>query len=196
MAECLNNIISADIQKNCDKRPKGGLENDVVVIPWADVDWVATTFDAQNPLLCTDLKLKSGKTGFKIEGLKSTNKAFFEKATDDYGSFYKHKYTGVLVNPTAENRHQLYNLLNEEAYVIVVEKKWKGANDASAFIVLGKDNGLYGGVHTYGSDDNNGVEVFEMATDEKESERYPALNLLETDYATTKAAFDNKFATA
>jgi len=193
MAECLNNILTADILKDCNNRPKGGLEYDVVAILRDDVDWTATTFDANNPLLCTNLQLKTGKSGYKIEGFKSTNKAFFEKATDDFGSFYKHKFTGMLVNQFYANRQALYNLLNEERYVVVVEKKWKGDRKRSAFLLLGKDSGLVGNVHTYGSDDNNGVEVFEMATVEGEGERYPAINIDEGDYDTTKAAFDNKF---
>jgi len=196
MAECLTNILTADILKNCNNRPKGGLEYDVVAILRDDVDWTATTFDANNPLLCTNLQLKSGKSGYKIEGFKSTNKAFFEKATDDFGSFYKHKFTGMLVNQTPANRKALYDLLNENRYILVVEKKWKGASNEGAFIFLGKDSGLVGNVHTYGSDDSNGVEVFEIATIEGEGERYPAINVLETDYDTTKTAFDNKFAQA
>jgi len=190
---CLDNKLNQDILKSCDLRPKAGLEVDMVAILWDDIDWSATTFDATNKMLVTNLALKTGKTGYKIQGFKVSNNLNFEKQTDDIGSGYQHKIAGVLANPTAANRYALYSLLNEERYVFVVERKWKGENKASAFLMIGKDNGITGSTHTYGSAENNGMEIFEMTTPEGELERYPALSLLHTDYDTTKGAFDNKF---
>lgn len=194
MADCLNNILTQDILKNCDEKPKAGLETTLLPILRDDIDWGATIFDNLNPLLLTNLVLKPGKSGHKIEGFKLSNTLNFEKQENDYGSGYQHKVTGVLVNPTASNRNEMYNLLNEERYVFLVERKWKGADDNDAFLMIGKDNGVIGKVHTYGSADNGGTEVFEMTTPDEELERYPAINVLHTDYETTKGAFDNGFA--
>ena len=193
---CTAKYLSADILGNCEANPKTGLEVDVLLVPKKDVDMSNLTYDANNELLMTNFQLKSGNNAFKLDGVKGKDihKYFFEKKDTDYTTGYQHKFTGLVLNLTAANRNELYKLENGEEYVAIIEKKWKGADEKDAFYVLGIGVGLVGTVHTGSSVDNGGAEVFELQTKETDVESKPPVTLLHTDYATTKTAFDNKFA--
>ena len=108
---------------------------------------------------------------------------------------YKHLFSGVLLNPSAANKAALKALSSSSRYVIVVEKKWKGVDQADAFEVLGWKAGLKIASSVYDSKESDGVIKFELASADGYEEPDMTLNLLETDYATTQTAFINKFAT-
>jgi hypothetical protein len=63
-------------------------------------------------------------------------------------------------------------------------------------VVLGFNSGLVASSDTWNANENDGVEIFELSSLDSFEEPKPYYTLLETDYATTKAAFDNKFAVA
>lgn len=193
MALNCEEIISADIQRNCDENPVAGLEVNILLFNKKDVDYSALTFDAGNDLLCTNFQLLSGKVGYLLEGVKQSNSAMEELVKKDYANQWKHLLRGVILNPTVENRKALENLMSGSEYVSIIEKKWKGNSDADAFILLGLDSGLTGSSATWDSKEADGVEVFEMSSEDGQEEPKRARNLLETDYATTKIAFGNKW---
>jgi len=62
--------------------------------------------------------------------------------------------------------------------------------------LLGFDSGLEISTVVWNSKESDGVIKFEMASAEGYEEPNMTRNLLETDYATTKTAFENKFLTA
>lgn len=192
---CITDKISADILVDCENLSISGLEADVILIPRSDFDRAASTINAGNDILLDNLTCKLGTTGFKLEGVKqlhSTNSEFVpsEETVDKF----RHTFRGVILTPSAANRLQASKLAKGESYVVVVNKKWKGAGDADAFQVFGYDAGLYLTEMTEGSKDNDGNILFALASKDSSLETEIPRNLLMTDYATTLTAFNNKFA--
>ncbi len=189
--------LAADLEKDCDNKPKGGIEVDVVLINMDDIDYSTSTIDAANNLIITNLSTFSGTAGFKLEGIKQVNGASFELIKNEEGfDKYGHLFAGVILNPSAENKKQLANIASGGRYVVVVEKKWKGADQEDAFEVLGWDAGLVISTIVWNTKESDGVIKFELASEDGFEEPEMTRNNLETDYATTKIAFDAKYATA
>lgn len=188
--------LAADILKDCNNAPVAGLEVDVLLFNREDVDFGSLTYDATNDLILTNFQLLSGSTGFKLEGIKQSNGASSELVVKDYTNAYKHMISGAIVAPSAENMLSLEQIMNGGSYVAIVERKWKGTNGDDAFLVLGLDAGMIASSSTWNSKENSGIELFELASEDQYEEPRKPRVLLETDYATTKAAFDNKFVQA
>tara|TARA_R110000737_G_scaffold46886_1_gene66671 strand:+ start:856 stop:1449 length:594 start_codon:yes stop_codon:yes gene_type:complete len=189
--------LSNDIAKNCDVKPIGGIEVNVVLIPFEDIDKATSTIDGTNDLLITNLATKSGTQGYFIEGIKQSQGASFElvKKEDSFDKF-KHMFTGVVLTPSVANKKSLSEVSSGARYVAVVEKKWKGVTQADAFEVLGWDAGLVISEMVWNTKESDGIIKFVVASEDGFEEPYMTKNVLETDYATTKTAFDLKFATA
>ena len=115
---------------------------------------------------------------------------------DDVLDKWRHTYDGVIASPTTENRLEASKLAKGEAYLVVIRKRFKGANGEDEFIVLGWDTGVYITVMTENSREADGMFKFTLSSKDKYLEYDMARNLLETDNATTLLAFNNKFATA
>lgn len=189
-----NDLLTADILKNCAVKPVAGLEVDILLFNREDIDYGALTYDATNTThLLTALVLKSGKTGYLVEGIKQSNGAAWELVVKDYGNAYKHTISGVVLAPSADNLKSLGEVLDGGSYVAVVERKWKGTDSDDAFVVLGLDAGVVASSANWNSKENDGIVLFELSSEDGFEEPKSKIVLLETDYATTKTAFDNKF---
>lgn len=193
MADCTGKI-TADILKDCDYLPVGGLELDVVLINEDDINRDAVTFDNANRLKMTNLQLKSGKTGYKISGVKQSNGKRYELVKKENApDKFKQFFSGVVFAPSAANKLQLANLTVGARYIVVVEQKWKGASNAEAFEVLGYNSGLELATLTNNSRESDNAILFELASPDGYEEPNPPYTLLETSYAATKTLFTNKF---
>ena len=190
-------LIDADILYDCDNGSVGGLEVDVVLINRADLDLAALTYDPANKLKLTNLALKATKTGYLLKSVKQVHSTNYELVPKDTGvDKVSHVFNGLILTPSADNKLQLQNMKDGADLVAVVEKKWKGVDDADAFEVLGIESGLILTAVSYTSTENDGAITFTLSSQEGYEEPKLPLNLLETDYATTKTAFGNKFASA
>ena len=189
--------LTAAIAKNCDEKPQGGLEVNAVLINYDDIDFASSTIDAGNDLIITSLATDSGTQGYFLEGVKQTNAISFElvKKEDTYDG-YKHTFAGVILAPSAVNKDLLKEIGSGGRYVVVVEKKWKGTDDVDAFEVLGWDSGLVISTMVYNSKESDGVIKFELSSEDGFEEPEMPRNNLETNYVTTKVAFDAFYATA
>lgn len=187
--------LSADIIKDCDNKPIGGLEVNAVLINFDDIDKAASTLDT-NDLVITNLATVSTTSGFLLEGIKQTNGASFElvKKEDSFDAF-KHLFSGVILTPSAVNKKSMAEIASGGRYVVVVEKKFKGELGIDAFEVLGWDSGLVISTLVWNTKEADGVIKFELASEDGYEEPEMTRNNLETDYATTKIAFDAKYAT-
>lgn len=189
--------ITADILLDCDNIPVSGLEVNALIFNKNDIDRTATTFDPANKVLMTNLQSLSGKQGFKIEGVKQSNsKTYSLVLKENLFDKWLHQFNGLIVNPTADNKLQLSNMSKDGRYVVVIEQLWKGANDESAFEVLGYNVGLKLTESVNNSLENENGITLVLASEANYEEPEVPYTLLETDYATTKTAFDNGFATA
>lgn len=186
--------LTADIEKDCDNKPKGGIEVNVVLINMEDIDKATSTLDVTNDLLITNIGLKDNTSGYTIEGIKQAQGASFEMVKKEESfDMYKHNFNGVILNPSIENKKSLSNIGAGGRYVAVIEKKWKGTDQADAFEVLGWDSGLVISEMTWNSKEADGVIRFVLSNEDGYEESEMPRNVLETDYATTKIAFDNGF---
>jgi hypothetical protein len=187
-------LITANILFDCDNPSIGGLETDVLLINAEDINIATTTISATNKTLMTNLALKATKVGFLLQGVKQINGTSYELVKKEFGpDKFKHMFTGVILNPSAANKLQATLLSEGGKYVVVVEQKWKGAANADAFQVYGYKSGLELMTLTYNSKENDGTISFTLESTEGYEEPIVPMTLLETDYATTKTAFDAKF---
>lgn len=189
--------LAADIIKDCDNKPKGGIEVNVVLINFEDIDKGASTLDGTNDLIITSLATKSGTTGYSLEGVKQVNGASFEFVPkEETFDKYKHVFSGVILTPSAANKKSIANVASGGRYVVVIEKRWKGADQEEAFEVLGWDSGLSITSMVWNTKEADGAIKFELASTDGYEEDEMTRNLLETDYDTTLTAFNAKFASA
>ena len=198
MALNCEQLLAADIERDCDNTPIAGLEVNVLFFNMADINKALTTFDVTTDLLMTNFDLLTGsKSGYLIEGIRANNfKATYELVKTDYANSYKHLISGVILNPSVENRKALESMASGGKFVAIVEKVWKGVNSEDAFEVYGYSSGLKGATVVFNSAENNGVITFEMASEDGYEEPRMPYNVLETDYATTAAAFATKWLSA
>lgn len=189
--------LTAAIAKNCTEKPMGGLEVNAVLINYDDIDFATSTYDGANDLIITSLATASGTQGFFLEGVKQTNAISFELVKkEDTWDGYKHVFAGVILAPSAVNKELLAQVASGGRYVVIVEKKWKGTDDVDAFEVLGWDSGLVISTMVYNSKESDGAIKFELASEDGFEEPDMPRNNLETNYATTKVAFEAFYATA
>jgi hypothetical protein len=187
-------LITADVLFDCANPSIGGLETDVLLINAEDLNIATTTVSGTNKTLITNLALKATKTAFLLQGVKQINGTSYELVKKEFGpDKFKHMFTGVILNPSAANKLQATHLSEGGKYVVVVEQKWKGAANADAFQVYGYKSGLELMTLTYNSKENDGTISFTLESTEGFEEPLLPMTLLETDYATTKTAFDAKF---
>jgi hypothetical protein len=196
MPDCTGNL-TADIVFDCANAPIGGIEQNIVLIKKDDIDVSATIIDGTNRVLVTNLQLKPGSTGYRLEGIKQSNgKAWELVKKENAPDKFKHTFSGVIFNPSAANKQQADELSKGAKYVAVVEQVWKGANSADAFEILGLKSGLELITMTNSSKENDNMIVFELSSADGFEETTMPKTLLETDYETTKTAFDSKFVQA
>jgi len=189
--------LTGDILFDCLNAPVGGIEQNVVLINKNDIDVVNTTTDATNNIKLTNLQLKPGKTGYKLTGVKQSNGKSWELVPKENApNKFKHTFKGVIFNPSAENKQQADYLAQGGSYIAVIEQKWKGANNADAFEVLGAVSGMELSTMTNNSAENDNMIVFELSSADGFEEPTMPKTLLDVSYTATKTAFDNKFVQA
>lgn len=190
-------LLEADFVLNCDDRAKGGLESDILLFNRDDVDFDSITYDATNSNIVTNFQLKTGKTGYLLQGVKQVNSTAWELVKQEFSfDTYKHTLNGTILTPSAANKEQAEKISSGGRYVAIVNRKYKGVDNGDAFEILGLGCGLEAETMTYGSSENNGVITFVLASVEGEEETSIPKTVLETDYATTLTSFDAKFAQA
>ena len=196
MQDC-KGLLDGDILYNCQEGGVAGLETSIIIINRDDINVASITYNPNNKMIMTGFQLNSGKTGFLLQGVKQVNSTAFELVKKETSADKKkHTFNGVILSLSAENKLRLEKMSEGGNYVVVVEKKWKGANDADAFDVLGIDVGLELNVATFNSNEADGNAIFELSSvDGFEEPKFP-VNMLLTDYTTTKTAFTNKFVQA
>ena len=195
MASCFLKLL-ADILVDCDNLPVAGLEVDALLINRVDIDYAATVFDGTFKNLITNLELKPGSNkGILLEGVKQVNFHDSEVvvAEDTFNKF-KHGFAGRMMHLTKEVRRDIDNMSNStDGFVVVVQKKWKGLNNESAFVVLGWEQGLFISEGKEASNELDGTFNFKLSSDDLLLEARSPYLVLETDFATTLTAFNTGF---
>ena len=192
--------IASGVVKACGlEKPVMGIEQDLVLINEKDLPLAGITFDETNPNeLITALELAAGKVGFLVEGLKQImnyNNSF--ETPDDAESGVIHTIAGIRVQQnTVEAQKFVNDLINGARVYAVIEMKWKGTDNANAFRFFGIKYALELKEMADASNENDAVKVLTLGTPNGFREPFVPHQLLDTDYDTTKTAFDNKFEAA
>lgn len=175
--------ITADIERDCDNQPTGGVKPTMRVINSEDVETV--TYDATNPLIVTDIILKAGKKAFKYEVFKRGHKPRFTKVNGDYGDRYRHEVDSSIQVWNNATKAQVEGL--NGASVIVIAENLQNSGDAR-FEIYGLDAGLFvadGAVRNL--NENEGVYVYTLASDDLSLEPHIPRSFWSTSYAATIA---------
>lgn len=140
-----NGIIKAGIPKgDCANLPAKGYERRAILINREDIDFANATLSADRQNVLTSLGLKSGKTGYEVHQMGGTPFSGSNAALEDntyYRSVTKNVVIAVLNNDRDVYGNFVDPLINGE-FVMVLERKDKGKDSASAFEVVGYHNGL------------------------------------------------------
>ena len=180
--------ITKDLLVDCNASQ--GIEVNAVLINSEDIDRTASTITDK----VVNINLKSGTKGFKLEGIKQINSYLSEiEVNEDSLNKFNHQFNGRIYDLSAENREEIDALGSGANLVVVVEKKYKGASNESAFVVLGFQNGLEISEGVENSAENDGVFTFSVASNPLALEPKSPLIYFDTDYDTSKTAFDNSF---
>lgn len=180
--------LTANLLVDCNASQ--GIEVNVVLINSKDIDRVASVVTGKNVVI----NLLTGTTGYKIEGIKQINSYRSSITVSDAAlNKFNHEFVGRIYDLSAEAREQIDALGAGANLVAVVEKKYKGVNNESAYVVLGFQNGLEISEGVENSAENDGVFTFTLASNPLALEPKNPLIYLDTDYATSKTAFDNAF---
>ena len=187
---CISKLTN-DIFRDCKMLGKKGVESESILINFEDVDFSASTV---NGAKITNLSLKSGTTGYRIESYKQlggfSNAAV---ASTDGQEGFTHSITGRIEGSTLEASERLKEL-QQGRFIQVVKTIFKGSNQEDEFKVLGFSNGLELSESTIVSNENNGNILFTMTTLDGNIEPYMYNVLLMGDSDSTKEAFDGLFA--
>lgn len=179
-----------DIVADCEDLSFAGLEAIVRLINRNDIDYAATTFNAEKTV-CTNLVLKATKVAYSIVGFKKSNDAEFKLVKKDaVNDAFEHALKGVAFNRKKETLAQINKFCSGNRIVAVVEYKHKGTTNTEAFMIYGIAAGMELAEATHTANTNNGTISLRFASVKDEEEPKVPCLFLKTDYATTKTAFD------
>ncbi len=186
---------------DCDNKPTGGIDQEIILINKSDINLTTTVLDrtltdSAGTHKVTTLELKSGATGYSFSSIRS--KRLFSvgasiNINDDGPNDWTHTLNTRVFNLCEESLVFLKGLGEGAEVVAVVQTNDKGTDSACAFQVYGFDKGLKLTEATYNSNENKGTIPLVLASAAPDFEPYPPMLYLDTDYATTLAAFEAKF---
>lgn len=140
-----NGIIKHGIPKgDCNNLPAKGYERLAVLVNREDIDFAGTKLSETHQNVLTSMALKTGKTGYEVHQMGGTPFSGSNAALEDntyYRSVTKNVVIAVLNNDREVYGQFVDPLINGE-FVMILERKDKGKDQASAFEVVGYHNGL------------------------------------------------------
>lgn len=194
MANCLEDKITGDILYECTNKSKKGIDKSkAVIINFDDIDRQASTLVGAK---VTDIVLKTGTTGYSLEWFKDLANGINTFVPNAEGiDGFSQSFLCRLPNSSLENIERATEFKNGR-FVVVYEKKFKGATGADAFEIAGWENGLYLGEMVKDLSQNSGAITFTLNTKEGEEEEYISYIFDEGQgYAVNETSFNALFAT-
>lgn len=190
--------ITAGITRNCLDKMVNGLEDELILINWVDVDREASEFDANNKMIITDIVLKTispPASGFKIEGQNASN----EHNTALVKRRFVNGWDQNLMFRVFDNTPEVKEILRDaeqSRFVAIIKNKYNNRNattpGTTVFEVLGWEHGLELNEVTRnaGDEESAGGWVLTAGCDETLKEPYPPYTFFDTSLAVTQAKFD------
>lgn len=190
-APCLGKI-AANIDQDCDNPRVSGYENIALIINRDDIDWASITVDSSNPRIVKTLALNSG-TGIKpyvIYNPRVNPAPFngtqteFSADNNNYAKTLQFYFEGIGGGASMD----VVEPLKSGSYLVILQRK-DHRGDGS-FQILGYQSGLVASAQV--QDEETGYWLMTMNSNEPSAE----IAFFNTDYATTKTAFDTLLALA
>ncbi len=177
------NEITADVERDCDALPGGGVKPVMRLINIDDIEEV--TYDVTNPVIVTNITLKTGKRAFKYEVYKNGHKPRFTRVNDDFGYAWNHEVDSSIQTWDNASKAQVIGL-NGASVVAILENNQK--NSDAGIEIYGLESGLGvadGAIRNLA--ENKGVFVFTLQSDPESLEPEIPRSLWAANYAATQA---------
>ena len=190
MAIC-DYLISKAISVDCENQSVAGLEPNGLIINRDDIDFSATTFDAQNPNIIKTLVLKSGKKAFDIiqQGATPFTGVASNLNVGTYRNTWTHDVPIAILGNDPDIAANIIDKLSNGTFVVILRNVQKGATGDAEYQVYGYAQGLRAseGVNEKYSEDTDGGWLITL-----QEQRAPksAMFFFNTDATTTATAYE------
>ena len=190
MAIC-DYLISKAISVDCENQSVAGLEPNGLIINRDDIDFSATTFDAQNPNIIKTLVLKSGKKAYDIiqQGATPFTGVASNLNVGTYRNTWTHDVPIAVLGNDPDIAANIIDKLSNGTFVVILRNVQKGATGNAEYQVYGYAQGLRAseGVNEKYSEDTDGGWLITL-----QEQRAPksAMFFFNTDATTTATAYE------
>lgn len=181
-------LLAENIASDCDNPRVAGYEQVGLIFNKEEIDYSALVVDASNPRIIKTIAAKTGKKPFVVYNNKNNPLPFngtqtaFNADNDRYDKTLQFYVEGI----GGENAADVIEPLKGGDYVVILQRK-DHRGDGS-FQVFGYQAGLKASEQV--QDEDTGYWLITMTCSEPSAE----VAYFDTDYATTKAAFDTLLA--
>jgi hypothetical protein len=190
MAIC-DYLISKAISVDCENQSVAGLEPNGLIINRDDIDFSATTFNAQNPNIIETLVLKSGKKAYDIiqQGATPFTGVASNLNVGTYRNTWTHDVPIAVLGNDPDIAANIIDKLSNGTFVVILRNVQKGTTGNAEYQVYGYAQGLRAseGVNEKYSEDTDGGWLITL-----QEQRAPksAMFFFDTDAATTATAYE------
>lgn len=182
--------LTKSIASDCDNPRVAGYEAVGVIMNRADVDWANLAIASGNPRIIEEIDVLTGKTPFVIYNNRNNPVSFngtnttYNQDTDKYDKTLQFYFEGI----GGGDSKAVVEPLKGGDYIVILQRK-DHRGDGS-FQVFGYQGGLRASAQV--QDEETGYWLVTMNCSEASAE----ISFFDTDYATTKTAFDALVAAA
>lgn len=190
MAIC-DYLISKAISVDCENQSVAGLEPNGLIINRDDIDFSATTFNAQNPNIIETLVLKTGKKGYDIiqQGATPFTGVASNLNVGTYRNTWTHDVPIAVLGNDPDIAANIIDKLSNGTFVVILRNVQKGTTGDAEYQVYGYAQGLRAseGVNEKYSEDTDGGWLITL-----QEQRAPksAMFFFNTDATTTATAYE------
>jgi hypothetical protein len=190
MAIC-DYLISKAISVDCENQSVAGLEPNGLIINRDDIDFSATTFNAQNPNIIETLVLKSGKKAYDIiqQGATPFTGVASNLNVGTYRNTWTHDVPIAVLGNDPDIAANIIDKLSNGTFVVILRNVQKGTTGDAEYQVYGYAQGLRAseGVNEKYSEDTDGGWLITL-----QEQRAPksAMFFFNTDATTTATAYE------
>lgn len=180
--------LGANLSADCSNPRVRGYEQVGLIFNREDIDWTSVTYDASNPRIVKTLAMATGKTPFVIYNQRNNPLPFdgtqteYNGDTDNYDKTVQFYFEGI----GAANSEDVVEPLKGGDYIVLLQRK-DHRGDGS-FQLFGMQAGLKATAQV--QNETDGYWLMTMTGSEPSAE----VSFFNTDFATTKSAFDTLLA--
>jgi len=187
------NKLAKNFIRQCGYKPKSGLENNIFLLNTKEIDKALSQLSASRASV-TSLTLEAAAKIYKAEGAGKFPQGTTELVKGDNGSSWKHGATVRILYYGEDQREQLQKMVDDGRITAIIEKKDTGLAGELTYDVLGYESGMAVATVTWNSNENDGVVVITLSTEEGEEESTDRKIFMDTDLTTTKAWIETNLA--